>query len=401
MAKRIIDQVDVKGRRVLMRVDFNVPMNEVGEIVDDRRIRMALPSIRSVVDRGGRLILMSHCGRPAGKGFEAPYSLRPAARRLEELVGRPVQFPSKDCVDATSSAAVASLGSGEIILLENLRFAAGEKKGDGSFAAALAAYGDIYCNDAFGTAHRNDASMVAVPEAMAGKPRVAGFLLQRELTYLKETLEHPAHPFAAVLGGAKVSDKLGAIRNLLGRVDQIFVGGAMAYTFLAAQGIGVGSSRVERDMEAEAASILQAAASGSTSILLPTDHVCGQALEVGTPVKVFNGAIEQGWMGLDIGPKTTSRYCAALREARTIVWNGPLGVFEIPPFDVGTREVAAAIVQATAAGAVSVVGGGDSAAAVEACGLSEHVSHVSTGGGASLELLEGKSFRSVELLDEA
>jgi phosphoglycerate kinase len=402
MAKRTIDQVDVAGKRVLMRVDFNVPLDDGGSITDDRRIRMALPSIRSVLERGGRLILMSHLGRPKGEGPEPGMSLKPAADRLRELLGGPnVTFVPDDCVGDAAAAAADALADGEVLVLENLRFHKAEKKGDAAFAARLAAMADIYCNDAFGTAHRNHASMLGVPAAMESKPRACGFLLQKELKYLAETIESAERPFVAVLGGAKVSDKLAAIENLIGRVDRILIGGAMGYTFLRAMGDAVGSSLVEEDMLEKAGQILQDAAGGSTEILLPADHACGRELAPGTATKEFTGDIGDGWMGLDIGPVTIDRYASMLAQAKTIVWNGPMGVFETPPFDAGTRAVAEAIAAATDAGAVSVIGGGDSAAAIEAFGLAERVSHVSTGGGASLQMLEGRAFDSVAALDEA
>lgn len=402
MARRTIDTVDVNGKRVLMRVDFNVPL-ENGAITDDRRIRMALPSIKSVLDRGGKLILMSHLGRPDGKGFEADGSLKPAADRLRELLGGTnVTLAGKDAVDADASAAVNAMKAGEVIVLENLRFNPGEKKGDANFAAKLAAFGDIYCNDAFGTAHRNDASMFAVPKSMEGKPRVAGLLLEKELKYLADTLNNPAKPFVAVLGGAKVSDKLAALGNLMNKVDTILVGGAMAYTFLKALGHDVGTSLVQLGLLEKAQEIIDDAAASHTDLILPKDHVCGKQLTHMTPVKVTQGeGIEAGWMGLDIGPKTAEQFSECILEAKTIVWNGPMGAFEEEPFRVGTKLIAEAIAAATARGAVSIVGGGDTAAAVELFGLDEQMSHVSTGGGASLEMLEGKKFDSVELLDQA
>jgi phosphoglycerate kinase len=400
--KRTIDAQEVASRRVLMRVDFNVPLDERGTITDDRRIRLALPSIESVLRRRGRLILMSHLGRPSGKGLEAAWSMRPVAARLEELLpGVAVRFVEADCSSPEAAAAVAALRDGEVLVLENLRFHGGEKEGDAAFAARLAAYGEVYCNEAFGTAHRADASMVGVPQAMAGRPRVAGLLLAREIRFLSETIREArtsGRPFMAVLGGAKVSDKLGAITNLLEIVDSVLVGGAMAYTFLAARGVGVGGSRVETAMYSEAQRI---SASAGEALHLPRDHVCGRAIAPGTPTQVFERAIPAGWMGLDIGPRTAQEYAACIGGARTIVWNGPMGVFETPPFDAGTRRIAEAIAAATDAGATSVVGGGDTAAAAEALGLAERFSHVSTGGGASLEMLEGKRFRSVDLLDDA
>ncbi|MCP3902980.1 MAG: phosphoglycerate kinase [Planctomycetes bacterium] len=403
--KKSIDAVDVTGRRVLMRVDFNVPQDATGAITDDRRIRAALPSIRSVIDRGGRLILMSHLGRPKGAGVEPAFSLAPAATRLGELLdGVAVRFAG-DCIGPEASSAADALADGEVLVLENLRFHAEEKKGDPAFAGQLAALADVYCNDAFGTAHRAHASMLAVPRAMDGAPCVAGFLLARELEYLSETIEAAEESgpagFVAVLGGAKVSGKIGAIRNLAGRVEKILVGGAMAYTFLRAQGFDTGASLVEEDMLEEARAMLDAAAGGPTSIVLPSDHVCGREIAPGTPVEVFTGSIDEGWSGLDIGPETIADYAGALAAASTIVWNGPMGVFETPPFDAGTRRVAEAIVGATEAGAISVVGGGDSAAAIEVFGLADRFSHVSTGGGASLQMLEGRSFESVAALDDA
>jgi phosphoglycerate kinase len=400
MPKKTIAQIGVNNRRVLTRVDFNVPI-EGGVIGDDRRIREALPTLRSVLDRGGSLILMSHLGRPQGKGVEPEFSLRPVAKRLSELLARPVAFPSQDCTDDAAAKAAADAKPGQVILLENVRFAKGEKKGEPAYAARLASYADIYCNDAFGTAHRNDASMLAVPQAMTGKPRVAGLLLQKELKYLADALLLPARPFVAVLGGAKVSDKLGAIANLCGKVNTIIVGGAMAYTFLKAQGHDVGASLVQDDMLGQARKAIEAATAGKTELLLPVDHVCGKAISATTPTAVHRGSIPAGWMGLDIGPETAARYAGTLAAAKTIVWNGPMGVFETPPFDTGTRAVAAAMTQATRSGAVTIVGGGDTAAAVDVFHLNDGFSHVSTGGGASLEMLEGKAFASVAALDEA
>lgn len=401
MPKKTIQSVDVSGKRVLIRVDFNVPL-ENGQITDDRRIRMAIPTIKSAMDRGGRVVLMSHLGRPEGNGYEASESLAPAAKRLSELLGKPVQFPSNDPSDATAATAVSNLKNGEVLLLDNLRFTKGEKKGDAAFAGKLATLGDIYVNDAFGTAHREDASMYAVPNAMAGKPRVIGFLMEKELKFLAEALAKPNRPFAVVLGGAKVSDKLPVIKNLIGKADDILIGGAMAYTFLRALGKKVGASKVEEDMVKEAKAIIEAAAKSKCQLHLPEDHICStQFAESAGDIEVFAGDIKDGYMGLDIGPKTQTTYALKLRKAKTIVWNGPMGVFEWAPFRVGTNSVAQAIAMATASGAVSIVGGGDSAAAAEMLGVAEKVSHVSTGGGASLEMLAGIPFRTVEILDNA
>ncbi|MDG2292610.1 MAG: phosphoglycerate kinase [Phycisphaerales bacterium] len=401
MPRQSIDHIDVQGKRVLVRVDFNVPLDEHGCIVDDRRIRMAIPTLRSVLDRGGSLVLMSHLGRPAGRGWEAKYSLQPAADRLSELLpDASVRVPGADCIGADAVAAVESLEPGGVLVLENLRFHAGEKQGDADFAQVLAGFGDVYVNDAFGTAHRNHASMVAVPEAMADRPRVAGLLLLKELQFLAEAIEHASAPFIAILGGAKVSDKLGAIRNLLPRVDAVIIGGGMAYTFLKIQGMEIGDSLYEADMADEAVKVLDAAAEVGTVILLPVDHQCAPALDAADQAVTIAGDIPAGMMGLDIGPSSASAAVDLLCGARTIVWNGPMGVFERPPCDAGSLAVAQAVAKATANGAATIIGGGETAAAMEQFSLAGDVSHVSTGGGASLQMLEGKSFSSVELLDE-
>ncbi len=402
MATKTIASVDVSGKKVLIRVDFNVPVED-GRVTDDRRIREAVPTIKSVVDRGGSAVLISHMGRPEGTGYEAQYSLKIAADRLGELLGAPVQFPSQDCVDAAAAEAVDALQPRQVVLLENLRFHSEEKKGGAEFARKLAAYGDIYVNDAFGTAHRDDASMVAVPAAMSGKPRVAGLLMEKEIKYLSETLASPARPFAVVLGGAKVADKIPAIEHLLPKADDILIGGAMAYTFCAALGQKTGKSRVENDRLADAKRIIEQAAILKMNLHLPVDHVCSTLFaEEGGDIEVFERDIADGFMGLDIGPKTQTNYALVLRKAKTIVWNGPMGVFEWRPFRVGTQQIASAVATATSKnGAVSIVGGGDTAAAVEQAGKAGEMSHVSTGGGASLAMLSGKPFRSLQLLDKA
>ncbi|MEO0483889.1 MAG: phosphoglycerate kinase [Planctomycetota bacterium] len=401
MPKKTIEAVDVASKRVLIRVDFNVPMTN-GVIDDDRRIRGAIPTIKSVIDRGGRAVLVSHMGRPEGTGYEAGLSLKPVADRLAELLGVPVSFPSQDCVDDDAAAGVAALTDGGVALLENLRFHKAEKKGDADFAAKLASYADIYVNDAFGACHRPHASMAAVPKALEGKPRVVGLLVEKEIRFLSETLAAPAKPFVVVLGGAKVSDKIGAIENLLPKADAVLIGGAMAYTFCKALGQNVGNSRVEDDKIEIAKKLIDEGARLETDLFVPIDHVCStQFAERGGDIEVFEEHINDGFMGLDIGPKTQALYSKHLREAKTIVWNGPMGVFEWMPFRVGTQQVAKAIAQASGQGATSIVGGGDSAAAVEKFNLADQMSHVSTGGGASLEMLEGKAFESVELLDDA
>ena len=401
MAKKNIRSAEVRGKHVLVRVDFNVPVRD-GTITDDRRIRAALPTIRSVIDRGGKLVLVSHLGRPGGDGYEPKYSLKPCADALAGMIEREVRFPSNDCIDAASAQAVADLKDGEVVLLENLRFHAQEKAGEVNFAAKLAAYGDVYVNEAFGTCHRPHASMVATPKAMAGKPRVMGFLVEKEIAYLSEALAEPKHPFVVVLGGAKVSDKMGAIEHLLPRADHVLVGGAMAYTFLKALGKDVGASRVEEDRLDDARRTIDLAAKLEASLHLPEDHVCSTEFsETIGHISVSEGRIADGSMGLDIGPKTQARFARLIRGAKTVVWNGPMGVFEWGPFRAGTEIVAHALAEATETGATTIVGGGDSAAAAEIFGVAERVSHVSTGGGASLEMLEGKAFESVDLLDEA
>ena len=397
-ARRTIDQVDVAHATVLVRVDFNVPLQE-GSIADDTRIRAALPTIESILERGGRVVLMSHLGRPGGKGHEPEFSLEPAATRLAELLGRPVAFPSNDCTDDEARRAVAGMVDGDVVLLENLRFHPGEKKGDPSFAGILVEGVDAYCNDAFGTAHRSDASMVATPTAMADRPCVAGRLLERELRYLGETIAAPERPFVAILGGAKVSDKLKTIRRLAGVVDTLVVGGAMAFTLLKAKGCAVGRSLVESDMVEEAGRMIEEVAASSTTLLLPSDFVCGSEPKAGTTTSISGTEIPDDMMGLDIGPESAERFAETVRAARTVVWNGPMGLFEVAPFDQGTRTVAEALAAATEAGGTTIVGGGDTASAVQGMGFGERVSHVSTGGGASLTMLEGGPMPAVEALD--
>jgi phosphoglycerate kinase len=395
MPKKTIDQTEVAGKKVLVRVDFNVPLDENGVITDDRRIEEALPTIKSVIDRGGKLILISHLGRPEGNGFEAEYSLAPAAKRLGELIGKPVAMAC-DTVGDDAVAKVAALTSGGVVLLENLRFNKGEKKGDADFASKLAAMADVYCNDAFGTCHRADASMVAVPKAMAGKPRVVGHLVAKEIQYLSDAISQPKRPFVAILGGAKVSDKINVINNLLGICDAVLIGGAMAYTFSLAQGGQVGGSLVEKD-KVELAKELMAKAKGK--LHLPVDTHCGDNFRdiPGCNKKVVvAGQIPDGFEGFDIGPETAKKFAEIIKGAGTIVWNGPMGVFEKPPMDAGTKAVAQAVADSKG---ISIIGGGDSAAAVQQLGFADQVSHVSTGGGASLAMLEGQAFEAVDLLD--
>lgn len=395
MAKKTIADIDPQGKTVLMRVDFNVPQDDQLNITDDRRIRMALPSIKSVVQRGGKLVLMSHLGRPKGKGVEAEFSLAGAAKRLGELLGQDVAFAS-DTVGDDAKAKVEGLADGGVVVLENLRFNAGEKSGCSDFAGTLAGWADIYVNDAFGTCHRTDASMVAVPEAMGSKPKVVGFLVAKEIQYLSDTIESPARPFVAILGGAKVSDKINVINNLLGICDHVLIGGAMAYTFSLAKGGKVGDSLVEKDKVELAKELLE---KGGDKLVLPIDTHCGDAFSSDCNKQIVAaGEIPDGWEGFDIGPETAKKYSELLASAKTVVWNGPMGVFEKPPFDEGTKQVAQAIASSDA---TSIIGGGDSAAAVDQLGFADQVTHVSTGGGASLAMLEGKAFAAVELLDDA
>ncbi|MBX3394932.1 MAG: phosphoglycerate kinase [Phycisphaerae bacterium] len=413
MPKKSISQTDVTGQRVLMRVDFNVPI-EHGAISDDSRIVKAVESIRSVIDRGGQLVLMSHLGRPKGKP-SAEFSLRPVAEHLGKLLKRPVAFVD-ECVGAKADAAVAALKSGEVVLLENLRFHAAEDLIDkakqnpdrlptpdqraaiDAFANGLVKHADLYCNDAFGTCHRKHVSMYEVPMRLGPGRRVCGLLVERELRFLGEAMAAPVRPFVAILGGAKVSDKIKVIENLLPKVDSILIGGAMAFTFFASQGIRIGKSLCEADRLELAANLLMKA---NGKIHLPIDTVCAAELKAGVATRTIEGDIPDGSMGLDIGAKTMAAYHDVIAAARTVVWNGPMGVFETPPFDAGTTAIATAMVQATRNGATTIVGGGDSAAAVESAGLASQLTHISTGGGASLEFLEGKPFATIEILDDA
>lgn len=412
MAKKTIADIDVKGKRVLIRVDFNVPQDENGAITDDRRIRMALPTIQHVLDKGGRVILMSHLGRPEGKDrqADAKFTIEPAARRLGELLGRPVKF-SPEAVGPEAEKAVASLNEGEVLMLENVRFYEAEqikdkkakddpalKEKKESFARQLAAFGDVYVNDAFGTCHRDNASMLTVPQQMTGKPKVVGFLVKKELEYLGDALNNPKRPFVAILGGKKVSDKITVIEALLSKCDTVLIGGAMQYTFMLARGMKAGQSLVEPDKVDEAKRLLQV---GGDKLKLPVDVTVAKELKEGVATQTIEGDIPDDLSGFDIGPKTAEEYKRIIAGAKTVVWNGPMGVFEVPPFDKGTFAIAQALVEATANGAITVIGGGDSAAAIEQAGLSDKVSHVSTGGGASLEFLEGKPFKAVEVLDNA
>jgi phosphoglycerate kinase len=394
MAKKTLDDIDLSGKTVLMRVDFNVPLDDAGHITDDRRITEALPSIKKVLDDGGKLILMSHLGRPKGAP-EAKYSLKPAATRLGELIPNRVIF-AKDTVGDDAKSKAKKLNVGDVLVLENLRFQPGEKDGDPAFAKQLADMADVYVNDAFGTCHNpTDASMVPVPKAMGKKPKVVGYLVQKEIKFLTDAIEKPERPFVAILGGAKVSDKIKVIENLLNKCDEVLIGGAMAYTFQAAQGGHIGKSRVEKDKLDLAKSLIE---KGKGKLVLPVDTHCGDDFKSECNKKVVRaGEIPDGYEGLDIGPETAKKFADIIKGAKTVVWNGPMGVFELPPFDEGTKAVAKALSESDA---TSIIGGGDSAAAIQQLGYADKVSHVSTGGGASLAMLEGQKFETIAVLDD-
>jgi phosphoglycerate kinase len=413
MNKMTLRDIELKGRRVLMRVDFNVPIKN-GVISDDTRVQAALPSIRYVLDKGGSLVLMSHLGRPKGKGYEAEFSLKPVAEHLAKVMGKPVAF-APDCL--TAEEIVKAVKPGGIVMLENTRFykeeeASVKKTDDLSeeeykakkaalkdkqkvMAQKLASYGDVYCNDAFGSAHRAHASTAVVCKYM--KQNVAGFLMEKEIEYLGGAVEKPTRPFVAILGGAKVSDKLAVVENLLTKVDVLIVGGGMAYTFLKAQGHDIGKSLCETDQLDYARNMLADAAKRGVKFLLPVDNVAADKFDANANTQVVGNDIPAGWMALDIGPKTTELYASAIRSAKTVVWNGPMGCFEMPKFAAGTTGVCKAV---AASGAVSIIGGGDSVSAVNQSGLADKMTHISTGGGASLEFLEGKALPGVVALND-
>jgi phosphoglycerate kinase len=398
MKKMTIDQVPLKGKRVLVRVDFNVPLDEKLNITDDTRIRESLPTINKVLKEGGRLLLMSHLGRPKGKP-KPEFSLKPVAAHLAKLIGCPVDF-APDCVGPEVERMSKELRDGTCLLLENLRFHAEEEANDPAFSKQLAQLGDVYINDAFGSAHRAHASTEGVTKYI--KTCAAGYLMQKELEFLGQAVGSPARPYVAILGGAKISGKIDVIQNLMTKVDALLIGGGMMFTFMKAQGKEIGSSLLEADKVDLAKKILEDAAKKKIKLLLPLDCLVAQKVEAGSPVKtVVVDAIPAGWAGVDIGPKTVELFAGEIMRSKTVVWNGPMGVFEIDAFAKGTRGVAEAMVQATAKGTISIVGGGDSAAAVTQAGLAKKVSHVSTGGGASLELLEGKILPGVAALSEA
>ncbi len=391
--KVCIDEVELKGKRVLIRVDFNVPVKE-GQVADDTRIRESLPTIRYAREQRARMILCSHLGRPKGKPSPA-FSLRPVAEYLSQLLEAPVRT-AEDCIGEEVHAAVKTLQPGEVLLLENLRFHPEEEKNAEEFARALAGLCDVYVNDAFGAAHRAHASTAGITRFVS--VAACGFLLRKEIEHLGKLLTAPEHPFVAIMGGAKVSDKIGVLKNLIGKVDTFLLGGGMAYTFLKAVGGSVGKSLVEEDKMELARETMKAARAAKVAFLPAADHVVAERIEPNAPTRVVDGPeIPEGWMALDIGPKTREAFAVIIRGARTILWNGPMGVFETPPFHEGTWAVAAAV---AASGGTSIIGGGDTAAAVVQAGVSDKMSHISTGGGASLEFLEGKELPGIAALTD-
>lgn len=395
MPKQTIRDLDLKGKKALIRVDFNVPQKDDGEVSDDRRIKAALPTLQFALDHGASLILVSHLGRPSGDPeADKPYRLDKVAERLAMLIGRPVKKVG-DTVGPEARAACEALLPGGIVVLENVRFNKGEKKGDPEFASAMAELADVYVNDAFGTCHRDEASMVAVPEKFAPANRAIGFLVEKELQIIDTLLANPKPPLVAVMGGAKVSTKLALIENLLPRVQKLLIGGAMSYTFLKADGHATGNSLVEPDL-IETAKDLKAKA--GDKLMLPIDFLVADKMSATANTKVVDGReIPDGWEGFDIGPKTVKLYGDIIKSAGTVVWNGPVGKFEIPIFSIGTKGIAEAM---AASPAVTAVGGGETAEAVEQFGFAEKVSHVSTGGGAFLEALEGKPFNSLKVIPD-
>lgn len=391
MEKKTIRDIDAAGKKILIRVDYNVPMDKSGNITDDTRIRATLPTLKFLLDKGAALILASHLGRPKG-AVDLQFTLKPVAEKLAELIGRPVLFAA-DCIGPEAQAAAGTLQSGQILLLENLRFHKEEEKNGQDFAKELASLADLAVNDAFGVSHRAHASVEGITKYL---PAVAGFLMEKEIAFLGKAVAAPERPFAAIIGGAKVSDKIAVIENLLTKVDTLIIGGGMANTFIAAQGYAIGKSLVETDKLELAKSLIEDAKRRGVNLLLPVDMVIADRFAADAASKVVRiDAIEDEWMALDIGPKTSEIFATALRDAKTIVWNGPMGVFEMDAFAAGTQAIARAV---AASGAISIVGGGDSVAAIEKAGLAGQITHISTGGGASLEFLEGKVLPGIAAL---
>jgi len=394
MAKLSVRDIDPKGKRIFMRVDFNVPLNDAGEITDDTRIQASLPTIQYIVEHGGRLILASHLGRPKGKP-NPKMSLKPAATRLAQVLGKPVAFAA-DCIGPDAEAAAKALKDGDVLLLENLRFHPEEEKNVPEFAQKLAALAEVYVDDAFGSAHRAHASTEGITHYLS--PSAAGLLMEKELEYLGKAVGHPERPYVAIVGGSKVSDKIELLQNMMKFADTVLIGGAMAYTFLKAQGVGVGLSRVEGDKLDLARDLLQFAERRSIEFRLPVDHIVAEKLDASAAAEACpTRSIPADRLGVDIGPATRADYAAHIAKAKTIVWNGPMGVFEIPQFAEGTVAIAHAVADSSA---VSVVGGGDSVAAVKKAGVEAKITHISTGGGASLEFLSGLTLPGVAALAE-
>jgi len=395
MTKLTIQDLDLRGKRVFIRVDFNVPLKD-GVVTDDTRIRETLPTLKLAIEKGGRLVLASHLGRPKG-GPDAKFSLKPAAKKLEELLGKPVAFAA-DCVGPEAEAQSKALKDGDVLVLENVRFHPEEEKNDQGFSKQLAALCDgVFVCDAFGSAHRAHASVVGITKFV--KQAAAGLLMEKELAYIGKAISNPTRPFVAIIGGAKVSDKIEVVENLMKIADAMLIGGGMAYTFLKAQGIGIGKSLVEEDKLDLARKILADVKQKNFKLLLPLDNVVTPEFKADAPTKIVEvSAIPADQMGLDIGPKTIAAYSAEVAKSKTIVWNGPMGVFEMPAFAKGTLAIAQAVAAATTAGATSIVGGGDSVAAIHQSGLAGKISHISTGGGASLEFLGGRKLPGVEAL---
>ncbi len=393
-----LSAADVAGKRVLVRVDFNVPLDDSGAITDDTRIRAALPTIKDLIEKDAKVILVSHFGRPKGKVVDS-MRLTPVAGRLSELLGKPVT-KTDDCIGDDVAAKVGAMANGDVVLLENARFNAGEEKNDPEFAKALASVADMYVNDAFGTAHRAHGSTEGVTKHLS--PCVAGYLIEKELQFLQDAIENPKKPLAAIVGGSKVSSKIGVIETLLDKVDKLFIGGGMIFTFYKANGMSVGSSLVEED-KLDLAKALQAKAKEKgVDLLLPTDVVLADKFAPDAATQtVAADAIPDGWMGLDIGPDSIKAFQAALADCKSVIWNGPMGVFEFDAFAAGTTGIATTLAELTPKGVTTIIGGGDSVAAVEKAGLADQMSHISTGGGASLELLEGKVLPGIAALDEA
>jgi phosphoglycerate kinase len=391
---KTVDQLSLEGKKVLVRVDYNVPLNDEGQITDDTRIRETLPTLNLLLQKGAALILCAHMGRPKGQPV-SKYSLKPCAKRLEELIKKPVQM-APDCIGPEVEEMAKALKPGQIMLLENLRFHAEEEANDPAFAKALSSLADIFVQDAFGAVHRAHASTAGVAALL---PSAAGLLLAKEIFYLGKALENPERPFIAILGGAKVSDKIEVIDNLLSKVNALVIGGAMAYTFLKAQGVEIGKSRVEEDKIDLAKTLLKKAQDLHVQIILPQDHVVVEQVDAKAPNKATTDrSIPVGWIGVDIGPQSAKAIASLLEKAKTVIWNGPMGIFEMEAFAHGTFSVAQALVQATKNGATTIVGGGDSVAAVKQAGFADKLSHISTGGGASLEFLEGKTLPGIAAL---